>query len=314
MNKKIIYFTLFYVVFASLALFSVISIENYAIKRSAYMDSLVSNAHAKMDILSHVKINIGNLKYYAYGYSVSDSFSETDKYERSIAGILGLLRKNLDILSSGGTVEETVPVGAPNSFTGNYKIKYEKLYEEGYDLNIIEMRALLAELTILTDDFRNLLSNKIIAEQSGNLPVLNLYKRKLSVDEKELQTFFNVFSGSADRYYLSAVRDIAVLEKFRSDQMKTLNRIKNYVCVICAFLCVAAGIMLFVHVARMFRENSDYRIKVGSMTENFNDSLAARTKELSAELAERTAELSVFKTKYKELKRIFESLTHPFMS
>ncbi len=312
MSKKIIYITLFYAVFTSAALFAVVMVDNYTVKRSVYLDRIVANAHAKMDIISHVKFHIGNLKYYAYGYAVSDSFSETDQYERSIALTLAKLRQNLDVLSSGGTLEESMSAAASDSYVKHYEIKYEKLYDEGYDLNSIEMRALLAELNALTDDFRNLLANKIIAEQSENLAALKNFKRKLNVNEKELQTFFNVFSVSADKYYISASNDIAVLEKYRSDQRKKLEAVKNLVSVLFTALFVACGILLYISVVRMFRENSGYRHRMKSLTDDFNSSLAVRTRELSAELSERIAELNVFKSKYKELKTIFESLSHPF--
>lgn len=309
---KIILLIVSYIFFVVISIVVIFSMDNYMHKRMMFLGGLLQNENAKVRLNDIMKSKIAESRGLLMSYVNATSFNEMDMYEKDIAGKVKDMSGILYILENGGNYRDTYDVSfdGMNKYTEN--IVYKNYSASRFNVQVMDLRAKLKEITSYTGILRSLGIDRIIAINSGSFVRVAGVSKKITQEMKSVAAFYHRMGENSNRLFVEADRSEKSIDEYIHNTSKRFRILKIRVNFIIGVILTLAGIFIFFNIYRTVRSRREFSEELNSLNTSLEETVLKRTKELESEVLIRQQKEHDSQIKAQFLMDVIESLAHPF--
>ncbi|WP_321370177.1 PAS domain S-box protein [uncultured Desulfuromusa sp.] len=281
-------------------------------QRQDYLHSLLKNEHNKLEFSYILQQNLLAINVKLHEMSSAGSKAEIDHILKILQGLQTEILEILKVIEIGGEKKITYSVNFGNEEEVSRNLNYINHSHRHFDLEIIELRAKLAELENIIADFKVVVEDKITVLDSNDPLQIALIDRKVSNYFKGIEPFFSRILENSYRLYFTGQKEAERFQKINDKFRQTYTRVENaLVTGVIAFVLLMGWVVLRSS-KKILLERQNYQKELQETNENLENIVHKRTSALEKEASDRkSAELQV-KKHADFLYNIIESLAHPF--
>ena len=167
-------------------------------------------------------------------------------------------------------------------FTSNHR-------PQQINLEIIELRAKLAELESVFQEYKGLISEKIDAIAAGNQLLLAEIVHRLNNYYKRVEPFFQRIMENSNRLYFEGEQEKQRIENIYAEFRHTYTQVENTSTAVVVALALLMGTIILRSSYRILLERKLFQEKLQESNEDLEKTVQQRTVELRNEIRERQA-------------------------
>ena len=216
------------------------------------LSDLASNEKARLAIGNHIASDINDMESLFFQLAPVSGLYELNLYVDQIRNLVSHVRKDIDILESGGVFESKTLLNTPQSDTMSVRLTYKPDPNQRYTVAAIELRPQLPELEKRIDVLVKLLEERTRLRRESNaedyflqikiiqnhlrraIPLFQRLKETanniLFESSKELEKIENVITGKKTRYrMIEALMYVGLLVLFGLLSVLITSKIRDVV-------------------------------------------------------------------------------------
>ncbi len=281
-------------------------------QRQNYLHSLLENEQNKLE-LSYIlqeKLLILNVKLHEM--SNAGSQAEINHVVGLLQGLHNEIFEILEVVESGGEKKITYSVNFSNEVEMTKSLSYVNYTHQQIDLEIIELRAKLAELHEIVTEFKATVEHKIVVVQARDPLEIALVNRKVSNYFKGIEPFFSRILENSYRLHSTSQKETERIQKVNDTFNQTYVRIENTLATCVVAFILMLGWVILRSSRKIILERQNYQLELQDSNKNLENIVNQRTSALKKEICDRKDAEQQVKKHADFLHNIIESLAHPF--
>ncbi len=281
-------------------------------ERQDYLQMLLENEQVKME-LSHIlqkKILAMNVKLREI--STATSISEFRRTENSITILHAELMEILVVIDRGGMqkINNLVNFGFEEAVPR--ELKYENFGKQKINIEILELKAKLIELQEIIKEFQPIVAQKIYVLEGRDLVRIAGAIRRVDNYYKGIEPFFKRMLGNSHFLHSQSLQEVERIKKINSRFSQTYRRVDYTSTALVSLFIVLMGALVLVSSRKILLERQRFQQQLIETNENLEATIQRRTSALKSEVVERKVAESKIKSQADFLRKVIESLSHPF--
>nr|WP_320048841.1 PAS domain S-box protein [uncultured Desulfuromonas sp.] len=287
--------------------------HRYLEARQSYLNELVVNEQTKVEI-SHLlqnkllAINTG-LQDLTHANSQTEIVQVTTRLKSLQEQILSFLH----VIEVGGTADETYPVNYSGEESVRRQLHYVNYAPGRINIEALELRAKMAELTEMVQKFRQLAEHRVVIMEFRDPMMTADTIRRVSFQYKGIRPFFTRIVENANRLHFTSQKEAQRLQDYNLQFSETYRRVELLSIVASLSALITMGSVILYRSRRIFLERQRYQQQLSEINENLETIVQSRTRQLQQEVTERRKTEQQLSEQARFLTTTLESLDHPFL-
>lgn len=281
-------------------------------QRQTYLQSLLTNQQGKLE-LSHIlqkKLLVLHVKLHEI--SNAASIAEMNYILSAMHDVRAEITEILQVIEKGGDKKISHSVNFGNEEKVSRTFSYVNYAHDYIDLEVIELRAKLAELDDIVLNLKASIENKVHILQINDPLKIAVVDRKVSNYLKGIEPFFLRILENSYRLYYTSQQEAERIKKINDKFSQAFIWIDNTVTVFSVGFVLLLGWVVLGSSKKIILERQNYQQKLQKINENLENTVHKRTVALKNEISERKSAERLVKNHADFLRNIIESLAHPF--
>ncbi|MFK5926604.1 MAG: hypothetical protein QM483_08245, partial [Desulfuromusa sp.] len=281
-------------------------------KRQSYLHMLLENEQVKME-LSHIlqkKILAMNVKL--GDMSTTTSITELRRTKTFLSVLQAELMEILVVIDHGGTMQINNLVNFGFEEASSRDLEYEKLGKQKINIEILELKAKLVEFNQIIEEFQPLVEQKIYILEGRDLIQIAGAIRRVDNFYKGIEPFFKRMLGNSHFLHSQSLQEMKRIRKINAQFSHTYQRIDYTSTAVMLGFILLMGLLVLKSSRKILLERQQFYQQLLETNENLEATIQKRTSALKNEVVERkTAEIKL-KEQAGFLRKVIDSLAHPF--
>lgn len=280
--------------------------------RNSYLRGLLANEQVKVEISHLLQKKLLDINIKLLDMSNANSEAELNRLESAFALLRSETDKALKVIESGGVWQESYPVNFGDEELISRKLQYTNHQKQRINLQVIELRAKLAELDDLVSDFHTLLKTKIDLFRHPNNAELSALIRKVSSYYKGIEPFFVRILENSNRIHFESQLEMDRIRSVLFEFDENFLRIEFITKTTALILFLLLGGTIIRSSQKILLERDKFQNQLLEANENLELTVRERTKALEQEISERKQTQDKLTEQAEFLLNTIEALSHPF--
>ncbi len=281
-------------------------------ERQDYLQMLLENEQVKMELSHILQKKILAMKIKLHNLSTATSIAELRRTNTFLSVLLAELMEILSVIERGGTqqINNLVNFGFEESTSRN--LEYKKFGTQAINVEILELKAKFVELQQIILEFKPLVEQKIYILEGTDLIQVAGAIRRVNNYYKGIEPFFKRMLGNSHFLHSQSLQETRRIQKINSQFSHTYKWV-DYTSTIVTFgFILLMGAFVLKSSRKILLERQQFQQQLLETNENLETTIQERTSALENEVVERkTAEIKI-KEQADFLRKVIESLSHPF--